>query len=87
MPVHFGRPEAQFTVRDMVKDESELSHECMELRSSSASWLRSKMMLNEQGASRIGNSVLVSSSTEPHLELVIGEHLWKERERESVSAV
>ena len=80
MPVHFGRPEAQFTVRDMVKDESELSRECMELRSSSGPWARLRSMLSQLGASSSSNSGLVSSSTEPHLKLVIASvHLCNER--------
>ena len=55
MSVQFGRLEIHFTVRDMVKDKSEVLCECTELRSSSPSWPRSRMMLDEQGASRRGN--------------------------------
>ena len=72
MPVQFGRMEIQSTVRDVVKDKREVSCECTELRSSSASWSRSKIMLGEQGASRRGNPGLVSPSTARHLKLVIG---------------
>ena len=66
--------------RDVVKAGSEVACDCMELRSSSGPWARLRPMLSELGASPSSNSGLVSSSTEPHLKLVIASvDLWNER--------
>ena len=80
MPVQFGRSETQLMIRDVVRAGSEVACDCMELRSSSGPWARLRSVLSELGASPSSNSGLVSSSTEPHLKLVIASvHLCNER--------
>ena len=67
-------------IRDVVRAGSEVACGCMELRSSSGPWARLRPVLSELGASPSSNSGLVSSSTEPHLKLVIASvDLWNER--------
>ena len=78
MPVQFGRLEVQFAVRDAVKDKSGVLCECMELISSSPSWPRSVMMLDEQGASRRGSPGVGSPAT-------AGRHLKPRHRKAPVS--
>ena len=89
MPVQFGRLEIQFAVRDAVKDKSGVLCECMELRSSSPSWPRSTIMLDEQGASRRGSPGVGSPATGRHLKprhrkIPVSEHRLRTREDKSV---
>ena len=89
MPVQFGRLEIQFAVRDAVKDKSGVLCECMELRSSSPSWPRSMMMLDEQGASRRGSPGVGSPATGRHLKprhrkIPVSEHRSRTREHKLV---
>ena len=89
MPVQFGRLEIQFAVRDAVKDKSGVLCECMELRSSSPSWPRSRMMLDEQGASRRGSPGVGSPATGRHLKpryrkIPVSEHRSRTREHKLV---
>ena len=55
-----------------MREESEVSCERAELRSSRGSWSRLRSMLSEPDASRSGKSGLVSASTRRYLKLVIG---------------
>ena len=82
MPVQFGREEWQFATGAAVREESEVSCERAELRSSRGSWSRLRSMLSEPDASRSGKSGLVSSSTRRYLKLVIGSvHLLEGHKR------
>ena len=89
MPVQFGRPETQFKIRDVVRAGSEVACGCMELRSSSPSWPRSMMMLDEQGASRRGSPGVGSPATGRHLKprhrkIPVSEHRSRTREHKLV---
>ena len=72
MPVQFGRSETQLMIRGVVRAGSEVACGCMELRSPSGPWARLRSMLSELGASRSGDSGLVSSAKRRYLKLVIG---------------
>ena len=72
-----------------MKDKSGVLCECMELRSSSPSWPRSRMMLDEQGASRRGSPGVGSPATGRHLKprhrkIPVSEHRSRTREQKSV---